>query len=245
MEQTQLKLKYRDLVMYMKDDKEQLNSLKVLSHNRDIDLKYLVGRGVFCVPDEGEIYYLLEQWGLDFEEVFGKDADRGMFLVNEGFIIPVLDSERNIVFYINYNWERSPARKYLNIFPDGFTDLKMRVKMFGMHNMAKGIKEGWMVVVEGVFDVIRLESVGIPAVALMGNKLTEYHKRFLSRFDRVVYIPDTDSGGEIGKKNVLKGLSNAVQFPIEGLSKDVDEFAVSDPISFNMWVEQLKYYKQK
>lgn len=235
-------LKYKQLVKYLMKDKEQLESIKVLGKKRELAIKHLVKRGVFCVPDEGELDYLLEEWGLDFEDVFGKD-DGYINLVNGGFIIPALDSRFNIIFFINYNWERGGARKYLNVFPDGFNDLPNNMKMFGMHNMEKGIKEGWIVVVEGIFDVIRLETYGIPAVALMSNKVMDYHKRFLSRFSRVIYVSDADEQGQRGKNKVLQSISNAIHVPIEGLSKDVDEFAVEDEIGFEEWINQLTMYK--
>lgn len=237
-------LKYRPLVKYLMKDDEQLESLKILSKKREISIKHLVKRGIFCVPEIGELDYLLEEWDLDFEDVFGKDSSY-INLVNEGFIIPALDSRFNIIFYINYNWERGGARKYLNVFPDEFNDLPINMKMFGMHNMEKGIKEGWIVVVEGIFDVIRLESYGIPAVALMSNKVMDYHKRFLSRFNRVIYVSDADEQGQRGKNKVLKSIPNAIHFPIEGLSKDVDDFSVEDPIGFDGWIEKLKIYKDR
>jgi len=237
-----LGLKYKELVRYLLKDKEQQESLRVLGKKREMSLKALVRRGIFCVPDEGELSYLLEQWDLDFEECFGKDGEY-VRLVNGGFIIPVLDSMNNIIFYVNYNWERGAARKYLNVFPDEFLEIKTNMKMFGMHNMEWGIQEGYIVVVEGIFDVIRLEEYGIPAVALMGNKLMDYHKRFLSRFDRVVYVSDADDAGALGKNKVLREVPNAVHYGIKGLSKDVDEFAVEDEVNFKYWLEGLKRYK--
>src|SRR5699024_4926058 len=125
-----LDLKYKDLVRYLIKDEEQHKSLRILCEQRGIDLKHLVRRGIFCVPDADELSYLLEEWDLEFEHVFGKERDH-LKLVNEGFIIPVLDSSFRIIFYVNYNWERGSARKYLNVFPDDFNDLEVNMKMFG------------------------------------------------------------------------------------------------------------------
>src|SRR5699024_10480665 len=102
-------------------------------------IKHLGKRGIFCVPEIGALDYLFEAWDLDFEDVFGKDSSY-INLVNEGFIIPALDSRFNIFFYINYNCERGGAIKYLSVFMDEFNDLPINMKMFGMHNMEKGIK---------------------------------------------------------------------------------------------------------
>lgn len=233
---------YKELVKYLMKDKEQIKTLKILSEYRNIPLKYLVRRGIFCIPDTDELSYLLEEWNMTFEEFFGKDIS-SVKLLNEGYIIPVLDSSYRIRFFVNYNWERGKARKYLNVFPDNFIESSKTLKMFGMHNMSQGIKEDWIVLVEGMFDVIRLESEGIPTVALMGNKLLEYHKIFLKRFNKVVYISDTDFMGILGWKKVRKGLDNVIHYPIKGLSKDVDEFAVEDTLNYKEWLKGLKMHR--
>src|SRR5699024_10055986 len=112
-------------------------------------------------------------------------------------------------------------------------------------NMEKGINEGWIVVVEGIVDVIRLESYGIPAVALMSNKVMDYHKRCMSRVNGVIDVSDADGQGERGKNKVLKSIVSAIHVPIEGISKDVDDFSVEDPIGFDGWIEKLKIYKDR
>lgn len=237
-----VQLKYKELVKYLAQDETQQESLKVLAKKRNMPLKSIIRRGIFCVFDTDELSFLLEEWGLSFEDAFGKDRE-DVRLLNEGFIIPVLDSSYRIIFFVNYNWERGGARKYLNVYPDEFSKNGMNMKMFGAHNLAQAVKEDWIVVVEGMFDTVRLESVGIPAMSLMGTKLLEYHKRFLSRFTRVVYVSDTDGQGITGWRNVNKGLDNVIHFPITSIEKDVDEFASKDPRGFKSWVQELKKYR--
>lgn len=235
-----IKLNYKKLVEYLVNDEEQRELLKILAEKRGMELKTLLRRGIFGVPDKDELGYLLEQWGLSFEDVFGKD-EVSVKLVNEGFIIPVLDSSYNVIFYVNYNWERGSARKYINVYPDGFDTSKM--KMFGTHNLAKGVKEDWIVVVEGMFDEIRLEEYGIPSVAIMGNKVTDYHVQFLSRFSTVIYISDADEQGFYGWQKVKNRVDTAIHYPIKSLSKDVDSFAQDDPMNFKEWLDGLKAYR--
>src|SRR5690625_7522608 len=98
------------------------------------------------------------------------------------------------------------------------------MKMFGAHNVSQVVKEDWIVVVEGIFDCIRLEHEGIPAVSIMGTKLLEYHKRFLNRFTKVIYISDADFEGYKGLKNVHKGLDNVLHKHIMTITKVVDVF---------------------
>lgn len=237
-----IKLKYKELVKYLIEDKEQQESLKVLAQKRDMSLKTIIKSGIFCVPDKEELAYLLETWGLSFEEAFGKD-ESDFRLLNEGFIIPVLDSSYNILFFVNYNWERGGARKYFNVYPDYLNELPMNMKMYGQHNLATAVKEDWIVVVEGVFDSIRLTEYGIPSAATMGTRFLEFQKRFLSRFSKVIYVSDADYEGQLGWRNFQKKAENAIHYKIQGLHKDVDEFCTKDPRNFEEWVTELKRYR--
>lgn len=238
-----VKIKCKDIVKYIAKDKEQLKILKLLAEKRKLKLKDIVKRGIFAVPDQDELDYLLEQWGYSFEDVFGKETT-DVNLVTNGFMIPVLDSSNRILFYINYNWERVKSRHYLNVFPDELYNLSGNIKMYGGHNLAKGIKEGWVVVVEGLFDGVRLETEGVPVVALLGSKLLDFHKVFLSRFDQVIYIPDNDAAGEKGWRSVKYGLDNAFKYKVEGLYKDVDEFAREGGMDYELWLKRLKMYRR-
>lgn len=239
-----VELKYTDLVRYLIKDKEQHELLKMLAEKRGLSLKEIVRRGIFAVPDEDELDYLLEQWGLTFEDAFDRDIG-DVRLFKEGFIIPILDSRRRVTFFINYNWERDKSRQYFNVFPGNLYDLDVEVKMYGAHNLDQGIKEGWIVVVEGIFDAIVLESEGIPAVALLGSKLLDYTKIFLSRFEQVIYIPDGDFAGNKGWKNMYYGLDNVFKFELDGTYKDVNDYALSGGIEYKQWLNKLKRYRRK
>ncbi|MFV1457822.1 hypothetical protein VJ282_35200, partial [Bacillus mycoides] len=101
---------------------------------------------------------------LDMDEI-------SLGLFERGYIIPVWDGYMNIMFYINHSWLRDKSKKYLNIYPITNSKNLKEMKMYGMHNLKQGLDEDRIVVVEGVFDVLRLEQYGIPAVSLMGTKV--------------------------------------------------------------------------
>ena len=64
---------------------------------------------------------------------------------------------------------------------------------------------GFVIIVEGYFDALVLESMGFyNTVALCGAKLSERHATLLSRYcDRVVILLDGDAAGEKGTANML------------------------------------------
>ena len=54
---------------------------------------------------------------------------------------------------------------------------------------------GKVVIVEGIFDALSLDMLGVPAMATMGANVGEYKGEMLKIFDKVLCIPDTDKVG--------------------------------------------------
>lgn len=82
----------------------------------------------------------------------------------------------------------------------------------------------WAVLVEGPFDVMRLDSYGIPTIGLLGSKLTKLRIDMLvAFFDEVYLMLDNDKTGretteELG--NVLNGLMPVYVVPYKGGDPD-------------------------
>ena len=79
----------------------------------------------------------------------------------------------------------------------------------------ESLKKWGVVVVEGMNDVIRLEELGVAAVGLGSNKVTERQVEKIIRFarevtnNRVTLFPDCDQEGEAGFKELLWQLTAA------------------------------------
>lgn len=107
--------------------------------------------------------------------------------------------------------QRSKEKKpYKHKFP---VDFHRGQEFFGQH--ASRLNEpGYrdiigrcgVIVVEGFNDVIGLDTIGVPAVAIMGNKITEHQLAKIERFarslsaGRVTILFDADAAGDDGAK---------------------------------------------
>lgn len=232
------KFNYKDLVRFLVKDKDQIACVKELVKHRKGNLRSYVKSGIFYVQGVEEIGYITEQLGVTMEE-FGVTATN-KHLFEDGFIVPVMDSRRNLLFYINYDFRRDSSMKYLNIYTDFYDGKEKELKLYGLHNTKQAIQEDRVIVTEGVFDCNRLEMYGIPAVASLGTKLMSYHKSFYKRFKRVIYIPDNDSSGDSAWKTFRAQVPNSEVYRIRGISSDVDEFGSKETNEFKNWVEELK-----
>lgn len=232
-------MEYKKLVKFLLQDEDQKNFVKELAKQRKMDsIKTYIKRGIFFSADLDELSYVVEQLGMHPDDLDVDHTEVNSF--DNGFIVPVWDAYDRLLFYINYSWARDKSKKYINIYPLTNRDNLKAMKIYGMHNMKQGLEEGRMVVVEGVFDVLRLEHHGIPACSILGVEVLPYHKQYLSRFKRVIYIQDEDNAGSAAWRKFKMEVPNAEAYRITGVQKDVDAFGGSDSFEFNEWITELK-----
>jgi len=80
-------------------------------------------------------------------------------------------------------------------------------------------------IVDGVWDSITINYLGLPAMALLGSRISEDVKKILSLYKQIILVQDNDQAGvslfiELSKlfKNVWR-----VKIPVS-IAKDIDEF---------------------
>ena len=117
-------------------------------------------------------------------------------IFRERFIIPIPDIQGNICGMAGYDADSSI--KYL------FTNTMYFDKSCSFYNIDKYnsiMSKGYVIVIEGFFDSIRLSSIGFEEnLALMGVRLSDYHVRVLNRIPLKILLGDGDEPGQNGMK---------------------------------------------
>ncbi len=135
---------------------EEENRPLAFSLKLDPQHPYLASRGVS--PE------LAEAFGLGY-------CNRGMFA---GMIaIALRNSEGQLIGYLGRWPGEPPEGKERYKFPTGFKKSRMLYHLDGV----KGCET--LVIVEGVWSVLRLHQLGVPAVALLGRDLSPYQEELL------------------------------------------------------------------
>lgn len=139
-------------------------------------------------------------WRRGMQEL-GLEDKRGDFQLAGRFLIPVRDVTGNMLTMIGW----SPrGTKYMTCHTRYF---KKAISFFGMDFALKASQSygGCAVVVEGMFDCISLQSLGLPALATMGSAVGQVKCVQLSAlFNKVVGLPD---GDKVGQDSLPKGKS--------------------------------------
>jgi len=100
-----------------------------------------------------------------------------------------------------------------------------RMGMWGLESLS--YRKDILVIVEGVFDAVRLHNLNIPCVALLSSSYKPY-KNFLTSIGRKVYAVEDDHGSSLGpyeKIHIPEGygdLGEMTNEDVESLLKEKD-----------------------
>lgn len=137
--------------------------------------------------------YLVHKRGLypGFIEFFG------FYEIGDEYVwIPVRDSGDVVVTMIGRCIEDSNDMRYVNLSKE-YSVKTGREVLFGLaeSEFLYGSLQGkWCVIVEGVFDCLKLLQIGLPAVGMLGKDVSKEQllKIAVQKFNAIVYVPDSD-----------------------------------------------------
>ena len=102
--------------------------------------------------------------------------------------------------------------------------------LFGLYENKQAILDaGCVYIVEGQFDAIKANEVGLKNIVALGtNNMTTYQLSLISRYTNNLFLLlDNDEGGEKGRKRIVSKFgkfANICNFFIPDEYKDVDEY---------------------
>lgn len=195
----QSKIISKDILKNIEKSSLQEKYREYMAKYRNIDKRVL---------GESYMFYILD--GEDeFDEIIPSLVDRDILGIQSGsfikqtlrFVFPILNHKKIIVGWVGYDYEEEKY-KYLKTLTK-FTE-KGRL-FFNWHNIHKCYDKDICIIVEGVFDSLRLNEAGFyNNLGLLGKKITDYQARVLNRFDLVILVPDNDDPGVEAYKWWLK-----------------------------------------
>ena len=112
-------------------------------------------------------------------------------LFKERFIIPVRDFKGMVAGFVG--WDNISLPKYINSNNPGY---KRGLSFLGMEHYKDYLREGMVIVVEGVFDYYALRTLNLPVLGSLGVFLSRQQLQYLQPFNKVIYISDADITGD-------------------------------------------------
>lgn len=202
--------------------------------------------GIFKVDYMSEIQYVYPTLTAEEMKLYGIADKNGDYLLRGRYAVPIRDISGKVTALVGWFPD---VKKYVTTPTYGFSK---DGQFFNMDCFSKSFdgdypkykdeetgevleSTGLVYLVEGIFDALSLRSLGFPALGNMGLDMSLMKTEILTRFNKVIAIPDNDKAGMGTNKylNRISGKSSklgwliknenvVVQLP-DGV-KDADDF---------------------
>lgn len=128
----------------------------------------------------------------DFSPELGLFSQKGNFLLNGRYIIPVYSVSGDLISLIGYYPD---FKKYITLSTPFFSKECMFFNFKQAYELSWSKYNGFVIAVEGIFDCLSLRAVGLPCIATMGASVSKIKGELLKLFKDVLAIPDDDTTG--------------------------------------------------
>lgn len=204
---------------------------------------YLKTQGAFFVHNDD---YMAKYFGDSI-----RDRKYGVYSFNDRcnlagrLAIPIRlfdGTVRGFIGYSNKPHDYAPDEVFIKyLYPPKDAFYKGRFFYITAEEYMKAVHDGYVCIVDGIFDKIILQCLGINAVSLCGSSLTEWHIRYLSFINHKIVIADNDAAGRRFSSYCRYALENCIEI-IQPETNDIDEFLRDDKAvnSFCRQFEEMK-----
>ena len=127
-----------------------------------------------------------------FSEELGLFSQKGHLLLNGRYIIPVYSVNGDLVSLIGYYPD---FKKYITLATPFFSKECMFFNFKQAYELSWSEYDGFVILVEGIFDCLSLRAAGLPCIATMGASVSAIKGELLKVFSKVLGIPDDDTTG--------------------------------------------------
>lgn len=149
--------------------------------------------GVFRIEGLLEIVAMFPDINIETLKKWGLCNDKGNFILKDRYVVAIRDVSGQVMALVGWH-PKGGSRKYVTTPTMGFS----RDASFFNGDCYKLAWEKWggnVFLVEGIFDAVALRSLGLPALAVQGLEMSAIKSQMLTRFNKVIAIPDNDKAG--------------------------------------------------
>lgn len=224
--------------IYNEDIKSQRHFIDTIARElRNMNPEIIYKAKGFVVPNED---YMLRFFG---EQALNKDYDLYDYMGNciwqEHLVLPIMDLANRIVGLVGYNFITRLRAQETGDWTKGYYKYSSK-KVFdrGMYMYVlpaiyeKAINEGYIILADGVFDMLSTVQEGYNSAALLGSSLNQYIIAQLKFIPNIYLAMDNDEAGMRLLKELKRYLPQVRRLS-QNKTKDIDEmFKTKDADKF-------------
>lgn len=184
--------------------------------------------GIFKLDYLSEISYIVPDITLEQLKLYGMTDRNNEYLLRGRYVVPIRDIAGKVTALVGWFPD---VKKYVTTPTYGFSK---DGQFFNIDCFSKSFNgdypkykdeesgeilesKGLVYLVEGIFDTLALRSLGFPALGNMGLEMSLMKSEILTRFGKVIAIPDNDKAGMATNKylNRISGKGKNFEWPIK------------------------------
>ena len=217
--------------IWNEDRESQENYCKIVMQLRGVDIELLKGCKAIFVPNDD---YLAFYCGEEIkQEKYGVYHDYFNCYWNNNLVLPIQNLKGEIKGLAGFNpFIYSEVKE--GISSDNYYQYsvksafeKGRYLFCTEGTYSRALREGYLFLVDGIFDALSVANAGFNAAAMMGSTVTQEILMQLRFIKRVILLGDNDEAGYKVYQVLRKSLRN-VELVKQGYTKDVDDLLKSD-----------------
>lgn len=151
--------------------------------------------GVFKCDSISDITLFCPEVSNERLKQFGLLTEHGDYLLTGRYVVPIKDISGEIVALVGWH-PMGGSRKYVTTPTLGFSRDTTFFNFDNAYKIAQEKFNGVVYLVEGIFDTLALRAIGLPAMGNQGLEMSAFKANMLSRFSKVIAIPDGDRSGK-------------------------------------------------
>ena len=185
--------------------------------------------GIFKIDYLSEIQYLVPDLTVEKIKLYGIADRNGDYLLRGRYVVPIRDIAGKVTALVGWFPD---VKKYVTTPTYGFSK---DGQFFNMECFSQSFNgdypkykdeetgevlesKGLVYLVEGIFDTLSLRALGFPVLGNMGLDMSLMKTEILTRFNKVIAIPDNDKAG-MGTNPYLNRISGKAK-KVEWLIKN-------------------------
>ena len=151
--------------------------------------------GVFRCSSISDISLLFPEVTNERLQQFGLLTENGDYLLTDRYVLPIKDIQGDIVALVGWH-PLGGSRKYITTPTIGFSRDTTFFNFDDAYRLSMEKFNGVVYLLEGIFDTLALRAIGLPAMGNQGLEMSAFKSNMLTRFNKVIPIPDNDRSGK-------------------------------------------------
>lgn len=150
--------------------------------------------GVFKCETIADISLMFPDLTTERLNQFGLLTEQGDYLLSGRYVLPIKDIKGDVIALVGWH-PLGGTRKYVTTPTIGFSRDVSFFNLDHAYRLSMEKFDGVVYLVEGIFDTLSLRAIGLPAIGMQGLEMSPFKSQILSRFKKVIAIPDNDRSG--------------------------------------------------